>query len=464
MKRFFSSIVLSIMMVITFSNPFVYADDLTNTWELDQVLQNYNIFSFGIASGVHIAGPVVAQGDLTHVSHIDEDDNVALNPNTLIGFSQIHGGTSSYIKGKINPSNIEPQDSVLVNNIYLGSINTVVETETNYDVNGNFFLSKGKMNPKKKLIVTDTHLDFDSIQKQFSADSHNALEKAKTNSQHALVNGETLILKEGDAVVMDVEAVNQIKSIKLDFDLTTEIPTLLHIEGTGAVNIPMTLDRSGNQINTGEYGSNNNFAINISEAEKVTMGYPYGAPHFGHIIAPMSDVYSHAGHFAGSVITNNFWSKSEAHFYPSKSPIIPVTPVDPDVPVVPEDPVDPDIPEVPEDPVDPDVPVVPEDPVDPDIPEVPEDPVDPDVPVVPEDPVDPDIPEVPEDPVDPDIPEVPEVPVEPIVSEKTRVPKVRQNGKKEKPDDILPNTGKSRNLGGYVLIGAGIYFYRKNRK
>nr|WP_174905021.1 hypothetical protein [Erysipelothrix rhusiopathiae] len=58
----------------------------------------------------------------------------------------------------------------------------------------------------------------------------------------------------------------------------------------------------------------------------------------------MADVYSHVGHFAGSVITNNFWSKSEAHFYPSKRPIIPVTPIDADVPVVPEDLVDLSIP------------------------------------------------------------------------------------------------------------------------
>ncbi|MDE8172763.1 hypothetical protein PT168_03155 [Erysipelothrix rhusiopathiae] len=58
----------------------------------------------------------------------------------------------------------------------------------------------------------------------------------------------------------------------------------------------------------------------------------------------MSDVNSHVGHFAGSVITNNFWSKSEAHFYPSKRPIIPVTPIDADVPVVPEDLVDLSIP------------------------------------------------------------------------------------------------------------------------
>lgn len=58
----------------------------------------------------------------------------------------------------------------------------------------------------------------------------------------------------------------------------------------------------------------------------------------------MSDVNSHVGHFAGSVITNNFWSKSEAHFYPSKRPIIPVSPIDADVPVVPEDLVDLSIP------------------------------------------------------------------------------------------------------------------------
>ncbi|BAK31792.1 hypothetical protein PT129_08110 [Erysipelothrix rhusiopathiae] len=58
----------------------------------------------------------------------------------------------------------------------------------------------------------------------------------------------------------------------------------------------------------------------------------------------MSDVYSHVGHFAGSVITNNFWIKSEVHFYPSKRPIILVTPIDADVPVVPENLVDSSIP------------------------------------------------------------------------------------------------------------------------
>lgn len=47
---------------------------------------------------------------------------------------------------------------------------------------------------------------------------------------------------------------------------------------------------------------------------------------------------------------------------------------------------------------------------------------------------------------------------------KTVVPKVSQEYKHKKSKDILHNTGKSRNLGGYVLIGAGIYFHRKNQK
>ncbi|WP_323610978.1 choice-of-anchor A family protein [Erysipelothrix enhydrae] len=489
MKRFFSSIVLSFMMVITFSNPFVYADDLTNTWELDQVLQNYNIFSFGIASGVHIVGPVVAQGDLTHVTHISDAYDVELNPKAHIAFSQIHGGTSSYIKGKINPGNIEPQDSVLLNSIYLGSANHVSETNSNYHVNGTYFLNKNKLKPSKEVIVTDNHLDFDSIQKQFRSDSLSALKRSKEHAEKPeIVNG-TLILKGGDQVVMRAEEINVIERIQLDFNLTSDIPTVLHIEGTESVNIPMTVDMNGSQTNSNENGDNNNFVINIPEAEIVSIGKPYSAPHFGHVIAPSSDVYSFVGHFAGAVIANNFWSKSEAHFHPANSPIIPSKPIIPNDPSVPEEPKEPEIPDVPEEPEIPDVPEepgipdvpeepeIPEVPEEPEIPEVPEEPGIPDVPEepeIPEVPEEPGIPEVPEEPGIPDVPEepeIPEVPEEPEILDVPKEPGISTPQKERDPKvtkqdewiNELPLTGQGRNFGGFIILATGIVVFLRKK-
>lgn len=169
-KRIMISIV-SFLLILTLIAPIHAVGDLSteDTFEstgghysVDYILNAFNVFSFDTASGSHIVGPIAAKGDLKN-----------LNGGNLT-YSNVHHGVSSYIKGTLRNGIMGAlNQSGLIPTQYFGTVNTISNDGSNFNVNGNYFVPTEKVVGVKQ---TDDYIDWKKAHQLLSEESKDLLQ------------------------------------------------------------------------------------------------------------------------------------------------------------------------------------------------------------------------------------------------------------------------------------------------
>ena len=296
------SVMLILMIALMFSTAFMMIIKATEDTEktegkdakfegqytIEYLIKHFNLVTLENVSQVeHIVGPVLIGGDV-------KCDNLC--------HSQKTGGTSSYVKGKIDGGNVSNDESPRPT-LYLGEKSNAQVNNNGQDganVNGKWYTN----NPT---VITDNYLDFETL-----------FDKIKSQSE-SLVSGKKVTKNEekeikiniGETVIID--SLEGVSSIQMTGEENSDTLTLINITAKGTVSLPQ-LWINGNQARSDESNLKGNAIVwNFPNATKVNMA---NSASVGHIVAPNADISAQRTNYAGCLIGKSLDGPIEGHFYP----------------------------------------------------------------------------------------------------------------------------------------------------
>ena len=293
------SVMLILMIALMFSTAFMMiikaTEDTEKTEEKDAkyngeytieyLIKHFNLVTLKDVSQVeHIVGPVLIGGNVN---------------STNLCHSQITGGISSYIKGKINGGNVSNNEEKKPT-LYLGNAsNATINPGGGANINGQWYTN----NPT---VITDNYLNFDilfnEIRKQSKSIVDGEYVKPDKDGKIEIEIGKKVIIKD----------ISKASVINITGERNNSNLTLINIEDSGSVKLPQ-LNINGSQTSTDESNSTGTAVIwNIPYATSVQMA---DSPSLGHIIAPNANITTGNTNYAGCMIANSLDGHIEGHYW-----------------------------------------------------------------------------------------------------------------------------------------------------
>ena len=300
------SIMLILMIALMFSTAFMMIIKATEDtdkgkeakfdgdYTIEYLIRHFNLVTLNDVSQVeHIVGPVLIGGNV--------------NSDKLY-HSQITGGISSYIKGKIKGGNVTTNENPKPT-LYLGSASGAEILEYGgANVNGQWYTSS-------PTVITDNYLDFDSLFNNIRSQSKELVSENKVNKN----DSNEININIGDIVT--IENLKDVSSIKITGEEDSKKITLINITASGTVTMPQ-LWINGSQAKSQESDEKGHAIVwNFPNATTINMA---NSASVGHIVAPNADIKATDTNFAGCMIAKSLDGHIEGHFYTYSGTKIPL--------------------------------------------------------------------------------------------------------------------------------------------
>ena len=303
------SVMLILMIVLMFSTAFMMIIKATEDTEdgkeakfdgeytIEYLIKHFNLVTLNDVSQVeHIVGPVLIGG------------NVKCNN---LCHSQKTGGTSSYIKGKIDGGNVSCNDDKKPT-LYLGTKSGAKVSENG----GGTTINNGTWYASNPTVITDNYINFDTLFNEIKSQSKSIVSGKKVTKRS---DNNEIEINIGDTVI--IESLDGVSNIRMTGDNNTDKITLINITATGTVSLPQ-LWINGNQATSTESDANGNAIIwNFPNATTIKMS---DSASVGHIVAPNADIKAQRTNYAGCLIGKSLDGPIEGHFYTYSGTKIPL--------------------------------------------------------------------------------------------------------------------------------------------
>ncbi|CAM3649096.1 Cna B-type domain-containing protein [Erysipelothrix urinaevulpis] len=304
----------------------------------EHIFSQYNVFSFGDVTSMHINGAIISQEDLFSVSSIDMNKLTYTKGVGGVAFSDTTGDfktlNSSYIKGLVEMKYSVNQPI----NFYVGLVNDLKYENWRYTING-----KNANTESKAIYETDTYVDWDKAYSNLKAESKKMAQVAEfTISEEDIKQRglETYVLvKPGQQIVIPEHLHDQIDYLMFEsksiFD--TELTIISYLKGGQVRELPIKYGASEagqhhNNIETGWHPGSAFGSYPSAQGINIINNYPYAttivnngnsgaAFSTGQILALDATIYNTAGNINGNQIVKNIYTTSEIHMWPLSVPI-----------------------------------------------------------------------------------------------------------------------------------------------
>lgn len=349
LNRFYDALLklmLVLFLILTFQSHLLNVqsqDTIDDTFEsenhsydIEYILKNYNVFSFGDIAASHINGPVIAQAGVFKLAQDSMDINIPSWNGakseygvSVSDFSRDVPNNNSYIKGDYATT----RGFTHAKRLYVG-----VENDNH--------LEQMSTNPNLEIVKSDHYLDWNKAYTNLYEQSLNLLSQSERTLSlddiYTSEDGENyIIVKPYDNLLITQEVFDNysylvyisdskpfdLPMITLNYDLVGTV-----IEKNNVVVADETAAQSGS-INLGAlyhslaydgYHPSGPYVNGDEKAINIIHNYPYAktiinktTQRFGQLVALNAEVYDNVGNVNGNMIVNAYYSpNSESHFWP----------------------------------------------------------------------------------------------------------------------------------------------------
>ncbi len=286
---------------ITFGSEYGYT--------IENLLRGYNVISMNNATiANHTVGAIMVGGNL----YVNDD----LQPGGNLNQGDITT-KPSYVKGKVECSwNYASANHGTILPAYVGSANKVEYNESGSAIllNGQNFTDDIS---KKKLYVSDTYVDFETVKGVLDAASEYFQKNAETELIYP--EGSTLHIPSGRNVT--IGSMEGVTEVVIDGDISSMENTVINILDTGTVNLPHLMVGGHDADSTVEDGAGSSIVWNIPNASTVNVGVG-GRGWAGHILAQNAYVEKKGSQYAGTLVGNTVYVSGEGHSWPYNGSVL----------------------------------------------------------------------------------------------------------------------------------------------
>ena len=303
------SVMLILMIALMFSTAFMMIIKATEDtdkgkeakfdgdYTIEYLIRHFNLVTLQDVSQVeHIVGPVLIGGDVkcNNLCH-----------------SQKTGGTSSYIKGKIDGGNVSCNDEKKPT-LYLGTKSGAKVSENG----GGTTINNDTFYTNSPTVITDDYLNFDTLFNKIKSQSKSIVSGKKVTKRS---DNSEIEINIGDTVI--IESLDGVSNIRMTGDNTTDKITLINITASGEVTLPQ-LWINENQARSEESDEKGHAIVwNFPNATAIKMA---DSASVGHIVAPNADIEAQRTNYAGCLIGKSLDGPIEGHFYTYSGTKIPL--------------------------------------------------------------------------------------------------------------------------------------------
>ncbi len=286
---------------ITFGSEYGYT--------IENLLRGYNVISMNNATiANHTVGAIMVGGNL----YVNDD----LQPGGNLNQGDITT-KPSYVKGKVECSwNYASANHGTILPAYVGSANKVEYNESGSAIllNGQNFTDDIS---KKKLYVSDTYVDFETVKGVLDAASEYFQKNAETELIYP--EGSTLHIPSGRNVT--IGSMEGVTEVVIDGDISSMENTVINILDTGTVDLPHLMVGGHDADSTVEDGVGSSIVWNIPNASTVNVGVG-GRGWAGHILAQNAYVEKKGSQYAGTLVGNTVYVSGEGHSWPYNGSVL----------------------------------------------------------------------------------------------------------------------------------------------
>lgn len=297
------------------------------SYDLEYLLNHYQLISFGNASGQHLNGPVLVGGsfkDDNNGGWDNDSGSAATTPSIILG-------DLAAVRAGGNSSGAKP--------IYLGSSNSISKTDsTHWSVTN---CTKGtfsfETSSNRQVIINDNYINMAALKASLKTQSSELAQSCREVASYDIINyrqtgwddvkkeptyTQALLVNPGDKIKISTDDLSKLECIKFNWNVSSDTDphlTVITITGSSLSVFPKVVDQNNNQISVtdvAKYGTS--VVFDLPEATSVNMGTSDGSSIIGHILAPYASVTnSNSGsNFNGTVVGQSIsLPNMEGHMY-----------------------------------------------------------------------------------------------------------------------------------------------------